>query len=242
MATRSLSRLVLQGDEECLDVGCGDGYVTRLVAARLPTGSVLGVDASPRMVEVARSRPVPDGARISFEARDALDLGLDQQFDLVYSFNVLHWIVNQRAVLAQLAAATRSTGRVVLQYVCAGPRPSVERIAMQVCGEPRWAADFNGFHAPYIHVMPDSYPGLAASAGLQVRNLAVHDESWDFGSREAFARWCTVGFADWTARLSPADVTAWVDDVVDQYEKVAGQPGLFRFMQLVAELTPSSAR
>jgi trans-aconitate 2-methyltransferase len=240
MARRSLSRLVLRGDEECLDVGCGDGYVTRLVAAQLKTGSVLGVDASPRMVEAARSAPIPEGSRVSFEIGNALQLGLDRQFDLVFSFNVLHWIVDQRAVLAQLAAATRSTGHVVVQYVCGGPRPSLERVAMQVCAEPRWAGTFHGFHAPFIHVDPNSYANLVAAAGLRIQDFAVNDEEWDFGSREAFVRWCTVGFADWTARLAPVDVRAWVDDVVDRYQDVVGSPGLFRFLQLFAEMVPAT--
>ena len=153
------------------DVGCGDGYVTRLVAAQLKTGSVLGVDASPRMVEAARSAPIPEGSRVSFEIGNALQLGLDRQFDLVFSFNVLHWIVDQRAVLAQLAAATRSTGHVVVQYVCGGPRPSLERVAMQVCAEPRWAGTFHGFHAPFIHVDPNSYANLVAAAGLRIQRF-----------------------------------------------------------------------
>jgi len=68
----------------------------------------------------------------------------------------------------------------------------------------------------------------------------VDDLEWDFGSREAFSRWCTVGFADFTARLAPADVPAWVAEVVDGYEAVAGRPGLFRFLQLHAVLRPQA--
>jgi len=94
---------------------------------------------------------------------------------------------------------------------------------------------------PFVHVDPQTYPGLAASAGLSVSELTVHDLEWDFGSREAFSRWCTVGFADFTALLAPADVPLWVTDVVDAYEAVAGRPGLFRFLQLHAVLHPARA-
>ncbi len=39
-----------------LDVGCGTGYVLRQFAARLPQANeFLGVDAAPKMIEVARS-------------------------------------------------------------------------------------------------------------------------------------------------------------------------------------------
>src|SRR5664279_3805142 len=55
----------------------------------------------------------------------------------------------------------------------------------------RWRAAFDGFPVPFVHVDPQTYPELAASAGLSVSTLNVDDLEWDFGSREAFSRWCT---------------------------------------------------
>ena len=241
LAGRALAAMQLRGNERVLDVGCGDGYVSRLLAAELPNGSVTGVDASPRMIEVARSRPAPAGARLRFEERNVLDLPFSDEFDLVVSFNALHWVVDQQAALARLAAAATPDGSVVVQVVCAGPRRSVEQVALQVCATERWRAAFTGFPVPFVHVDPQTYPELAASAGLSVTELTVDALEWDFGSREAFSRWCTVGFADFTARLAPADVPAWVAEVVDDYEAVAGRPGLFRFLQLHAVLRPARA-
>lgn len=239
LASRSLDRLSVRGDEDCLDIGCGDGYLTRLLATRVPDGSVLGVDVSPRMIEAARRAPVPAGSFVSFELGDALALRFDSEFDLVTSFNALHWVVDQATALAGVARALDPQGRALLQQVCAGPRPSVEDVAMQVCAEPRWQAAFDGFAAPFVHLDPDAYPALADGAGLRIDSLTVTDEVWDFGSTEAFAAWCTVGFAPWTARLDPALVSSWVDDVVERYEPVVGRPGVFHFMQLVAELAPA---
>lgn len=245
LAGRALATMDLRGDERVLDVGCGDGYVSRLLAAELPNGSVTGVDASPRMIEVARSRPAPAGASLRFDQRNVLDSRFaddySDEFDLVVSFNALHWVVDQQAALSRLAAAVTTDGSVVVQVVCAGPRLSVEQIALQVCGTERWLAAFAGFPVPFVHVNPETYPELAASAGLSVGELNVNDLEWDFGSREAFTRWCTVGFADFTARLAPADVPAWVAEVVAGYEAVAGRPGLFRFLQLHAVLRPARA-
>ena len=240
LAGRAVALLRLHGDERVLDVGCGDGYVSRLLATRVPSGELVGIDASPRMIEVARSRPGPTDSRLRFDVGDVLELNLEDEFDLVVSFNTLHWVIDQRAALVQLAGAVRGSGRVVVQVVCAGPRPSLERIAMQVCKAARWRAAFAGFPAPFVHVDPTAYRGLVASAGLAVSRLTVDDLEWDFGSREAFARWCTVGFADWTARLPAADVLAGVDDVVTEYQALVGRPGLFRFMQMHADMQRSA--
>jgi trans-aconitate 2-methyltransferase len=239
MARRALAALTLAGDERALDVGCGDGSISRLVAAALPHGSVLGIDPSPRMIDAARSAPVPPGADLRFAEGDMLDLSFDREFDLVYSFNALHWVRDQATALGGLARAVRPGGRVLLRFVCGGPRPSLERTAMAVCDRDRWRAAFAGFPAPFRHPDPTEFETLVSAAGLEVRSAHVSDEDWDFGSREAFARWCTVGFADWTARLEEADVAAWVDDVVAAYEQVVPQPGRFRFLQLTLEAVPA---
>jgi trans-aconitate 2-methyltransferase len=239
LAQRTLAELTFAGDERLLDVGCGDGFITRAIAARLPEGSVVGIDASPRMIEAALSRPDPPGVSIRFEVGDVLSLPFVDEFDVVVSFNVLHWLVDQEAALSAIGRAVRPGGRVIVQQVCAGPRRSLEQLAMDVCARPRWRAAFTGFAAPFIHVDPVEYPGIAAAAGLVVTSQKVDDVSWDFGSRAAFTKWCTVGFADWTARLEADSVGAWVDEVVDDYQSLIGRPGLFRFMQLRAEMTPA---
>jgi trans-aconitate 2-methyltransferase len=59
MAQEQLALLALEGTERVLDVGCGDGKITAEIAARLPRGSVLGVDPSRDMIEFASSHFSP---------------------------------------------------------------------------------------------------------------------------------------------------------------------------------------
>ena len=228
IATASLESVVVAGTERVLDVGCGDGYVTRLLASRLPAGSVLGVDPSPRMIAAAAS-----GRNVTFQVGDVTTMSFAREFDLVVSFNALHWVADQSTAYRNIAAALKPDGRTVVQYVCRGPRPSVEQVAMEVTRDPRWAAAFADFAPPFVHIDPGD---LAAISRMPVIGQSVADREWDFGSREEFAKWCTVGFAAWTSRLSTQDVRAFVDDVVDRYEGVVGRPGVFRFLQLRAEL------
>ncbi|MFC7447692.1 class I SAM-dependent methyltransferase [Rhodococcus daqingensis] len=232
LAEASLSDLELTGTERLLDVGCGDGFITLALARRLPRGSVVGVDASAGMVDKARSRPVPDGATATFRVADACELPFADEFDVVVSFNALHWVTEQRRALSGIVRAAHPSARVIIQMVCASARPSVEAVAMRVCREPAWAESFVGFEAPFTHPDPAGYPELAASAGLVVTDLRTSDLDWDFGSREEFSRWCAVGFAAWTARLDPGGASRFVDDVVREYEEVSGRPGLFRFTQM----------
>ena len=163
---RTLSELVFRGDERLLDVGCGDGYVTRAIAARLPHGSVVGIDASPRMIEAATARPDPAGTVVRFEVGDVLALPFVDEFDVVVSFNVLHWLVDQQAALSAIARAARPGGRVIVQQVCAGPRLSLEQLAMDVCARPQWRAAFTVSPRRSSTSTPSSIPRLPRPQAL----------------------------------------------------------------------------
>jgi trans-aconitate 2-methyltransferase len=235
VASETLSDLVLDGDEQILDIGCGDGFLTREIAARLPAGFIVGMDASPRMVAAADSGPVTS-AGPWFVRADARRLPFGRCFDMAVSFNALHWVPQLDEALAGIATVLRPGGRSVIQMVCVGERPSIESTAMQVAASPRWSAYFTDFSAPFRHVDPAVFADLANGCGLRVRSLTVRDREWDFGSQAQFTAWCAVGSTAWTDRLPADQRAAFVDDQVAAYEPVIGRPGLFRFMQMRAEL------
>lgn len=228
MADESLRLLDLDGDETVLDIGCGDGFVTAQIADRLPHGSIVGIDPSPRMIEAARRRDTT--AR--FDAGDVMTLDAVGEFDVVTSFNALHWVHDQATAVRNIAAALRPDGRSLLVFVCAGPRRSLEDVAMDVTVQPRWVDEFRDFRAPFVHPDPADFTSVAGAAGLGAADQSVVDKTWDFGSRKAFRDWCAVGFGDWTAHLPPVEADAFVDDVVDQYADLVGRPGTFGFYQL----------
>ena len=100
VATRSLAGVAMAGDERVLDVGCGDGRITAAVAEQLPDGSILGIDPSPRMIAAAGTFSSP---RLRFAVGDVLSMGFRDEFDVVVSFNALHWVPQQDEALARMA-------------------------------------------------------------------------------------------------------------------------------------------
>lgn len=232
MATRAIAGLALRPDDALLDVGCGDGFVTRLLAEQLPAGRAVGVDVSPQMI--ARAAATDD--RVEFVLADVRDMPFRGEFDVVVSFNALHWVREQQQALGSIAAAARPGARVLIQVVCAGDRPSLETVAMEVAGSVRWVDRFPGFTPPFVHVDPDEYAALAASAGLRVTTLSVEDLTWDFGTHEKLAEWCRNGAGAWTGHLAPDDRPRFLDDWVRAYEEVSGRAGLLRFTQMRAGL------
>jgi SAM-dependent methyltransferase len=62
----------VRADERCLDIGCGTGATTRALAARAVDGSVLGLDVSGPMLEIAREKARRDSVRnVEFVQADA---------------------------------------------------------------------------------------------------------------------------------------------------------------------------
>jgi trans-aconitate 2-methyltransferase len=98
LASRALSGLRIRGNERVLDVGCGDGRVTESVLERLEHGSLVGVDPSVSMVEAARRRLAGSGRAVA-ELGEAATLDYHAEFDLVVSFNALHWELRWRQAL-----------------------------------------------------------------------------------------------------------------------------------------------
>ncbi len=235
LAERALQDLDLSGVRSVLDIGCGDGRITAEIARRLGDARVVGIDPSPRMIAMAPSAP-----GLSFERGDVLDLGRPGEFDLVTSFNALHWVAQQKQALQRISEAIAAPGRALLVLVCAGERQSLEATATKITATPRWAPAFSGFEPPFVHPEPALWSQLAERAGFAVDHLDVDDLKWDFGSRSTFAKWCTVGFGDWTSRLSDRDAEAFVEDVVDAYTDVVGTDHLFHFMQMRARLSKAA--
>ena len=71
---RVVERIPLDGDEHVLDAGCGTGRVTRILAERVPRGTVEAVDGSAQMVAEAARQLADLGPRVRVRQSDLLDL------------------------------------------------------------------------------------------------------------------------------------------------------------------------
>jgi SAM-dependent methyltransferase len=95
-----------------LDIGCGPGDVS-FVAARLvgPTGTVLGVDAAPEMIALARARAAEQGLSSVHFREAAIDaIVADEPVDAVIGRLILMHLPDPVATLRKLSAVVRPGG------------------------------------------------------------------------------------------------------------------------------------
>ena len=236
MADEVLARLPLRGDEQLLDLGCGDGKLSARIAERLPQGTVLGVDASADMVAFARQR-FGRGTlgNLQFEVADARALGYTARFDTLVSFNALHWVPQQELALQGIGRALKPGGRAHLRLVTRSELTSLEEVAEAVRQEAPWAGHFVGFSDPYLRLDAQAYAALARRNGLNCLACESAAKRWDFGSEEGFFGFCNAGFGAWTHRLPPEQRRGFVQEAMQRYlaliERAFGERFTFHFVQ-----------
>jgi trans-aconitate 2-methyltransferase len=242
MAEEVLSLLKLQGSERILDIGCGNGKTTAAIAARVPQGSVKGVDASSEMIAFAKEHWTAGHPNLQFAVADARHLPFKREFDLVVSVNALHWISDQALPMRGIREALKSEGKAQLRLVAKGERTCIEDVIEDTRKSPRWAGYFKGFCDPFLHLTPEQYAAFAEQHGFRVISCRTSDKAWDFGSRDAFLARMKVTMIEWMQHLPEADRVAFITDVLDRYQHVAAQtPGeenFFRFYQMDIVLAP----
>jgi demethylmenaquinone methyltransferase/2-methoxy-6-polyprenyl-1,4-benzoquinol methylase len=70
----------LEPQHRVLDLACGTGDITFLLAERVTDGQVIGVDITPGMIEIARRKLRPNEAKIRFEVADIMHLNFPECF------------------------------------------------------------------------------------------------------------------------------------------------------------------
>jgi trans-aconitate methyltransferase len=229
--------LELKGSERILDIGCGNGKITAEIAARVPEGSVIGVDPSHEMIAFASTHFGPAiRPNLRFEVADARHLPYRKEFDLIVSFNALHWIPQQDEALRSIRAAMKLEGRAQLRLVPKGACKSLEDVLEDTRLSSRWGGYFQEFHDPYLHLTPEQYGELAELNGLCVFSIRTEAKAWDFKSRSAFCAFGSVTFIEWTRFLPADERPAFIVDVLDRYRSVAAdrpdEENTFKFYQM----------
>jgi trans-aconitate 2-methyltransferase len=162
-ASAVIDRLELAGDETVLDAGCGSGGVTAMLLDRLPSGRVIGVDASPSMIEQAR---LALGDRVELIVADLLDLELPHPVDAVFSNATFHWILDHRRLFERLHAGLRSGGRLEAQCGGLGNVEDFLNSIESVNGDERFAPYLRGIASTWNFASPGDTEVRLQNAGF----------------------------------------------------------------------------
>ncbi len=150
-----LARVAADGPRAVVDLGCGAGNVTRLLARRWPGASVVGVDNSEPMLSKARAA-ASDLAHVRFEACDLATWSPDGAVDVVYSNAALHWLPDHASLFPRLARTVADGGVLAVQMPRNFEAPSHVAVA-EVATSERWRARLASLARPAPVAAPEAY-------------------------------------------------------------------------------------
>ena len=109
----------LQDRQTIVDLGCGSGSVVSALAQQLSTGKVIGIDPTPKMIEVARDHlakcPAPFAVAVEFYQTGAECLPLlDNSIDIAVAVSSLHHWGEVNTGLAEIMRVLKPQGRLVV--------------------------------------------------------------------------------------------------------------------------------
>jgi trans-aconitate 2-methyltransferase len=140
-----LARVALRAPARIVDLGCGPGNSTALIASRYHEARIIGVDSSEEMLEQARAALPAQ----RFEAGDFETWTPPEAPDLIYANAALHWAADPLGVAARLFRALAPGGVLALQTPQNFDQPS--HVAMRAAAQAGpWAAKLEGVFQPLL--------------------------------------------------------------------------------------------
>jgi trans-aconitate 2-methyltransferase len=181
-----LDDLPLEGNESVLDLGCGDGTLTKQLSEMVPNGRVLGIDSAAAMIEVARDL---EADNLSFRRLDINDMAFENEFDLVFSNATIHYVKDHERLLTRCAAALTQNGIIRFGFAAKGNTGTLSGVIREVMNRSPYRDSFTSFEWPWYMPTADEYEVLVRRIGFNDAQIWSEDVERYFGSQEEMTRW-----------------------------------------------------
>jgi len=158
-----VDRVAIESPGRAIDLGCGPGNSTAVIAKRWPRSEIIGLDGSAEMIEKARrdapARKWMVGDISQWAQRD------DGQFNLVFSNAALQWVEDHAAVFPRLLRRVAPGGALAFQMPANYDAPA-HTAMRRLTASTTWKAHFGsgGVREWHAHDLPFYYDVLSPHA------------------------------------------------------------------------------
>jgi trans-aconitate 2-methyltransferase len=233
-----LAQVPLDKPALAIDMGCGPGNSTALIAERFPQARVEGMDSDENMLEAARKR-LP---ALTFSQGDLETWLPTDKADLLYANAVFQWVPEQRTVLKRLMAEGLESGGVLAIQMPDNLTEPTQRLMQETALSGPWADRFAGGKG--------KRPGMPTPADYvnALNPLSSRVDLWHtvyyhpLANAEAIVEWVKgTGLRPWLDLLEekdrPAYLEAYTDAVRKTYAPLDDGRVLLRFPRLFVVAT-----
>ncbi len=216
-----LEKFKFDGNEEILDLGCGDGKISAQLSRFVPKGHTLGIDLSKNMIDFAtQTFPVSEYHNLDFSTGDACKLAYENSFDLIFSFTALQWAQDHKEVLLGMHNALKSGGTIALSMPMGFPL-TIDQALDEMASKEKWRAFFVDFSSGFNFVTLENYQSLLVQSGFEINLIEKIPQKDLFESKEVLRKF----ILQWLPhlRVIPQDLKAsFMDEFIDRYMELEG--------------------
>lgn len=188
-------------NQSILDLGCGTGTLTAQLFDL--AGTIVGVDSSVSMIVKAEEQ-YPN---IKFMVCDALDLPFEEEFEVVFSNAVFHWISDHNTLLKQVHKVLKPNGLLVCEFGAKGNIATIENAFIDACRE-----------LEYEYKPMFNFPMSENFADLLEQNDFVIDKVYDY-ARPTPLKDNERGLANWMRQFFASDLEMMPEKVQNEIIK-----------------------
>ncbi len=181
-----ISELNLKGNEDILDLGCGDGLLTAKLAKLVPNGNVIGVDASEGMIKVAKEK---EENNLKFLLMDINQIDLNRQFDFIFSNATLQWIKNQKQLWTNIHKLLNPNGFVRFNFAADGNSSHFIKVIKETIVFEEYKKYFSEFQWPWYMPSVDEYENNLKDFVFSELNVWSENTDRFFPDKEAMIGW-----------------------------------------------------
>lgn len=181
-----ISQLKLSGSEFILDLGCGDGILTKQLSELVPNGKVVGIDGSEGMIKTAK---MDISNNLIFEKMDIDNMAFENEFDFIFSNAALHWIKDHKKLIKNCYKALRQNGFIRFNFAGDGNCSNFFTIIKKVINYEKYKVYFKNFEWPWYMPSVNEYNKKIAESNFS--DIDIWEENADryFNDQDEMIKW-----------------------------------------------------
>lgn len=157
LESKMIKDLYLEVKDNILDLGCGDGVLTKNLSIKVPMGRVIAIDASERMIDTAKKMK---GSNLQFRLMNINEMKFKERFDLIFSNEALHYVKDHKKLLENCNEILNYKGKIRFSFAGDGNCHNLYEVVKEIMSEKKYSTHFENFEWPWYMPSIKDYKDL----------------------------------------------------------------------------------